>query len=252
MTDSHILFSTPMVRALLAGTKTQTRRTLKLPKRTFSGGPIYEHPDMGGWEPTTNGGGGCFTIGKDGARQPRPETIGMWHRTTGVAFDAPHQAGDRLWVRESWRSHAHYDDLAPSEMGGEEPIRYEADGAHQTRGYPAISKLGRYRAARHMPRWASRLTLIVTEVRVQRLQDIGEEDARAEGIAPLPAGRYYCGEDEEGPVTSKSAITAYAWLWNRINGEDAWAANPWVAAYTFTVHPQNIDALPAIKAGGRP
>ena len=73
MTDRPIIFSGPMVRALLNGSKTMTRRVLKLPKKTFSGGPIYERPDMGGWEPTT----------------------------TGMCFDAPWQPGDRLWVREA-------------------------------------------------------------------------------------------------------------------------------------------------------
>lgn len=215
MADRPILFSAPMVRALLAGTKTQTRRVLTAacdePPAYVEGGMIKAlDPEDGPYR---------------------------WPRT--------HAVGDRLWVREAWRSEAAYDDLSPSQMGGEEPIRYEADGAHQTWGFPAMLKVGRLRPGMFMPRWASRLTQTVTDVRVERLQDISEADAIAEGVSPLPSGRFHCGFDEEGEITSRSAITAYGWVWNAINGEDAWSANPWVAAYTFTVHHHNIDQDPA-------
>lgn len=70
-------------------------------------------------------------------------------------------------------------------------------------------------------------------MRVERLQHVSEEQARNEGISPLPCGRFHCGHDEQGQVTSKSAITAFAWVWNSINGEGGWAANPWVWVVEF-------------------
>nr|WP_018009330.1 hypothetical protein [Sinorhizobium medicae] len=91
-----------------------------------------------------------------------------------------------------------------------------------------------------MPPWASRLTLIVTDVSVERLQDISEADAIAEGIERskdfpdrfmTPAGDYAV------------PIVAYQRLWESINGPGSWEANPWVAAYTFTVIKQNIDQI---------
>jgi hypothetical protein len=88
-----------------------------------------------------------------------------------------------------------------------------------------------------MPRWASRLTLIVTDVRVQRLQDISEEDARAEGIFTPEIGYVNLGK--------KAPVIQYAMLWNSLHGPDAWDANPWVSAITFTVHHGNIDQMRA-------
>lgn len=230
--DRPILFSGPLVRALLDGRKTQTRRVFKLPTKG-----IYERKDMGGWAPTINGGGGSFTIAKDGTRVPAPETTGIWHQTTGRCLDAPYQIGDRLWVREAWQTESAYDDLSPAELGGEEQVRYDADGAHQTWGYPAISKIGRFRQGMHMPRWASRLTLTVTEVRVQRLQDIGEADAIAEG----------CYQQDHANPCQNPGIKGFYYTWQSINAKrgHGWDTNPWVVAVTFTVAKHNIDVAPA-------
>ena len=271
MTDRPILFSAPMVRALLDGRKTMTRRVLRLPTKTLSGGPIYERKDMGGWEPTTNGGGGSFTVARDGSRVLSRETVGIWHRTTGVCLDVPYQVGDRLYVREAWRSEVAYDDLSPAAMGGEEPLRYEADGSHQTWGYPAMSKVGRLRQGIHMPRWASRLTLTVTDVRVQRLQDISEADAIAEGIVwqeptaedrawalarasdgegdgsiegvwLAPGTRQGYGARPNAPKWGGTPEFAFRLLWDSLNADRGfgWETNPWVVALTFTVEKRNI------------
>lgn len=200
MSDLPILFSAPMVRALLAGTKTQTRRVIKpQPYGRISMLTSFNHGRME------------IAFGPDmKAKDGGPK----WWRPLA-------QAGDRLWVREAWRTHAHYDDLGPSMMGGEEPIRYEADGAHQTWGYPAISNIGRHRVGMHMPRWASRLTLYVTDVRVERLQDISEEDAVAEGVPAF--------------MSSPSNIPAmhFQSIWESINGPGSWEANPWVWVVSF-------------------
>jgi hypothetical protein len=239
MTDRPIIFSAPMVRALLAGRKTQTRRVLKLPKKTFSGGPIYERPDMGGWEATTSGGGGCFMIVK-GEKIPAPEKVAIWHRTTGVCMEVPFQAGDRLWVRENCAAEER-------ETDNIDGVRYVADQAFakiadSQKAADDWVCLFAYNQARkpygrgkqvpsiHMPRWASRLTLIVTHVRIQRLQDISEEDAKAEGIETTDC---YC---DDHPLS-----ICYSVLWDRLHGHGAWNANPWIAALTFTVHKRNID-----------
>ncbi|HEY8343343.1 MAG TPA: hypothetical protein VIK75_10195 [Calditerricola sp.] len=177
MTVRPIIFSGPMVRALLDGRKTMTRRLASSPL-------------------------------------------------------AKAQAGDLLWVRESWWHDKDGGDVA-NEYG------YLADGYYPGHG----SNCGhvRHRPSIHMPRWASRLTLEVTGVKVERLQDISEEDAIAEGIRPWKLG-WHSQEDHEH-IGWKSPAIAFRDLWNRLHGPDAWDANPWVVAISFTVHKANVDAL---------
>lgn len=231
MAERPILFSAPMVRALLSGRKTMHRSVLKLPKKTFSGGPIYERPDMGGWEPTTSGGGGCFTFGKNGEKIPAPELVAIWHRTTGVCMATPIQPGDLLWVREAWRVWSQYDDVAPGRIPASVDVQYAADKPIS----PWVSKA---RPSIHMPRWASRLTLEVTGVKVERLQDISEEDAVAEGCP----GRL--GPNQEFPDEwDPSPCEEFEQLWKEVYGADAWSKNPWCAAISFVAHHTNIDTL---------
>ena len=208
MADRPIIFSAPMVRALLDGRKTQTRRVLG------NSGP-------------GRGRSNIFSaqIGWSDSYVLDPGNANWRER------DTPYAPGDRLWVRECWRTASAYDDLSPSQMGGEEPIRYEADQAWQTWGWGRPHSTGRHRAARHMPRWASRLTLIVTEVRVQRLQEISRGDAMEEGCPFANMA--------DGP----NPRDWYRDIWNSIHGPDAWDANPWVAAISFTVHRCNIDTM---------
>lgn len=191
MTEKPILFSGPMVKAILEGRKSMTRRVLKPQPNMMNGGKPM------------NDGRGSYSV------------EGGWKRL-------PYAPGDVLWARETWwHFDPHgvlYTDTKPS---------YRADGEID------FEKGDRWRSPRFMPRWASRITLRVTAVKVERLQDISEDDARAEGISPLPSGRYYCDHDEDGEITAKSPVTAFAWLWNSIHGEDAWMANPWIAAYSF-------------------
>jgi hypothetical protein len=94
-----------------------------------------------------------------------------------------------------------------------------------------------------MPRWASRLTLTVTDVRVQRLQEIAEADAVAEGVNPCLEGNQCPDGPHGGCCAMYDPKDAYAALWNSLHGPDAWDANPWVYALTFTVHHRNIDAM---------
>jgi hypothetical protein len=214
MADHPILFSAPMVRAILAGTKTQTRRVLDAwcdepPAYVWSGQIIAE--DENGW-------------------------MYRWPKT--------HAVGDRLWVREAWRTLHANDCLSPRHMAVDpSKITFEADPENRN----PLWAFGRLRPGMFMPRWASRITLTVTEVRVQRLQDITEEDAIAEGV--VNTGRRDGAPYSHCIIPGMPEITmehepssVFAALWEHINGDGSWKANPWVAAYTFTVEHRNIDA----------
>jgi hypothetical protein len=228
MKERPILFSAPMVRAILAGTKTQTRRVYK------------GTPRLDG-EHHTNGSGETWT---DWGRCP---------------YGKP---GDRLWVREAWRVGTKYDTKAPRDLAPRSmTVEYEAGGyacngltggwgTHYpaTREYPAW--VGKLRPGMFMPRWASRITLEVTGVRVERLQDISEADAIAEGIERICAGRWRCYGDEARAYCI-SASASYRSLWETINppriplldadgrrigmqdNPGRWAANPYVWVVEF-------------------
>lgn len=212
MADRPILFSAPMVRALLAGTKTQTRRLLKAK-------PHWERiPASATWR---------FTSGYKTTKADPPwmeATIPTSYGATEILAITRVSArpGDRLWVRETACDLSEYLD-APLFRDCASPFAYRADG----------DKIGchHWRPSIFMPRRMSRLTLTVTDVCVQRLQDISEEDAIAEGIGQTDFWR-----DDHPPSI------CYSVLWDSINGAGSWAANPWVVAYSFTVAQRNIDA----------
>lgn len=248
MTDRPIIFSAPMIKALLAGRKTQTRRIIKLPTKGE-----YVRPDMGGWEPSTIGGGGYFTFGPKGQREPVPEEPCIWNQTTGTTICMRYSVGDRLYVRETW-SHTgigvwSISDTAHARDGG--PIYRATDTQHTGPWWPSI----------HMPRRYSRLTLLVTDVRLQRLQGISEDDCFAEGIETdlwdmAPVARRY-GHDDAWFVGWPMGVSepnisveaeevgrrSFASLWQSIHGADAWAENPWICAVSFSVQHGNIDAM---------
>lgn len=226
MTDRPILFSGPMIGALLDGRKTQTRRTLKDQPPEWA--TYCQQPTMLNalqqWVPS-----GLWAWSEE--EQNPPRQLRRWP----VNADGEHywlrprfSIGDRLWVREAFRGSKGYD-RHPPRTWSNWPVHYEADGAPDPRD--ELEMNGRLRPGIHMPRWASRLTLAVTDVRVERLQSISQADAIAEGC---PARE---GEDGLDPCGW------YAQLWDEINGAGAWATNPWVAAYTFRVIGQNIDEV---------
>lgn len=136
--------------------------------------------------------------------------------------------GDRLWVREAWAADAQLDSIAPRDLSQGEPIFYPADGAVRQAGCAMINR-GRLRPSIHMPRWVSRILLEVTAVRVERLQDITEAQAIAEGI--LRDGEGWRGY--EGGPWFASPIAAFRSLWEHINGAGSWDANPWVWVVEF-------------------
>lgn len=203
MADRPILFSAPMVRALLAGTKTQTRRGVKpaLSEREW-----VEQRDSGGFWRCADGEPTCHT--------------GVWE-THEYAQQYPivcpyGQPGDRLWVRET------HMDLGACYL-------YRADaGAELERAIAAPRQP--WRPAIHMPRFASRITLEVSGVRVERLQDISQDDARAEGAPPSHPSIDAVSREFGYPDFPRSW---YAQLWEQINGPDSWAANPWVWVVEF-------------------
>ncbi len=211
MADRPILFSGPMVRALLAGRKTQTRRVAKFVEP--NGDQFHVHNAHGGW------------FGPEG-RVPE----------IGPDF-APFSVGDRLWVKETWRAGASWDDKKPKLIPIGVPVDYVATPRD---GGPS----GKTRVSIFMPRWASRLTLTVTDVRVERLQDCSEEDAIAEGVvdtgrrdgAPYPHFKL-----PDFPWIEHEAVPIYSYLWEHLNGAGSWDANPWVVAVSFAVEQRNID-----------
>jgi hypothetical protein len=233
MKERPILFSGPMVSALLAGTKTQTRRVMKRQKQyDFTDYTLFGqrgHPDdeaarRGGW------------VESWVAIEHAPD----WPDGKEDQCRCPYASrrGDQLWVREAWNTHACFDAIPPRDLTTRS-IHYAADGAIDT---------GKYRPPMFMPRWASRIQLEVTGLRVERLQEISEADARAEGVTPNDA---YAGPERD---RLKGWRTAFHSLWDSINGEKgrpwyrvnpdrmqkeriapphSWSANPWVWVLEF-------------------
>lgn len=206
-----------MIRAILEGRKTQTRRVLK---------PVSEVPEVVCWVPEP---GNC-SYARDGwwtARVPGPSS-GNW--VTGAARCPYGVPGDRLWVRETW--------TAEEVPTGGVLVAYRASCEGDCFDYLSGSEAVRMRVKRwkpsiFMPRAVSRLTLEITDVRVQRLQDIDNEDSRTEGVECCPHRGATCGFFETG--FNQCYGCAYRLLWNQINGPRGfgWDSNPWVWAITF-------------------
>lgn len=220
MKERPILFTGPMVRAILEGRKTVTRRVVK-PQPDFLGSMV---------DPNT----------------PFKTLDAGLHARITCPYGEP---GDRLWVRETWTD---------VNMCGAPALAYRADedirdlmeepGFLDDRGafnyddprvkpYPfacwyAELDQARWRPSIHMPRWASRILLEITAVRVERLQDISEEQALAEGVhgEPCDHARQACSDIGCWGDTAKGA---FGFLWEQLNGAGAWQANPWVWVVEF-------------------
>jgi len=237
MTDLPIPFTPAMILALLDGRKTQTRRVLK-PKKGVAL-TDFELGEPHAWKTSSNGVGRWMRLPRDKVQAPR----------FGV--------GDRLWVREAYFQFGHWEPApGATRWMGRQKWRFVADDAKIRSDAPDEFRKGRHpadpetkawhkRLGRFMPRRASRLTLIVESVRIERPQDISRDDAIAEGLA-LASSHIEEFWRWPPPLDAQlwlSPVEAYRSLWGVINGPDSWAANPWVAAITFRVVKANIDAL---------
>ena len=229
MTERGMIFNGEMVRAILDGRKTQTRRPIKWKQTRFT--EIGEREDGSKWPWS----------------EDAEHTCDFWHP---CPFGA---VGDRIWVRETWGvvSHAFSDDGLMIDWVPDRPATaihempfgngyysgyaiYAADGDF-TWGDDDGYEDGRscWKPSIHMPRAASRILLEITNVRVERLNAISEEDARAEGI--IDGGCLNCGEPEPCGCANPEpdATDAFAYLWQSIYGQDNWNANPWVWVIEF-------------------
>ncbi|WP_043836306.1 hypothetical protein [Muricoccus aerilatus] len=225
MADRPIIFSAPMVRALLEGRKTQTRRLLRaaVPDGHFVDRCPYVST---GWSLWTK------------AQESHVEGC-----TCQPFRGVPWHAGDRLWVREAWAQPTCMDP-GPTFWRADYPACVPP---HYENVPPAESI--RWRPSIHMPRSASRLTLLVTEVRVQHLHDISRDDVLAEG-APLDPDYRDTSADGSNPHMVAIGVAQWqsprAWyhkLWDSLHGPGSWDANPDVVALTFQVTHANIDTL---------
>ncbi|PSS49944.1 morphogenetic protein [Enterobacter sp. FS01] len=192
MTERGMIFNGEMVRAILNGRKTQTRRPVKFP--------------------VIDKNMGCELAGNELAGELAAGNY--WNSPFG-------KPGDRIWVRETFSTVPDHDEPA-----GCSALLYAADGN---------GPYGKWTPSIHMPRWASRITLEVTNVGVQRIRSISQNDAVREGLIKLPATGRYClnqGHQYFGGA-SHDAREVFSWLWTSIYGDDSWQANPWVWVIEF-------------------
>lgn len=241
-----MIFNGEMVRAILDGRKTQTRRIMKVqPSDGF-------HPTHNGYDLDLNAH--WYTHGvvdKNGYLQPaKKDVFGVADENEG--YTCPFGAvGERIWVRETFQGPLVSEELFEEYLAHSEKFEtpqyceYAADGGAKPEYCDLNDNLRHgWRPSIHMPRWASRITLEITSVRVEQLNDISQEDAQAEGI--IDGGCLNCGEPELcGCVNPQpDATDAFAYLWQSIYGQENWDANPWVWVIEFKVVP-NVQDNPA-------
>ena len=223
MKERGMIFNGEMVRAILDGRKTQTRRIMKVqPSDGF-------HPTHNGYDLDLNAH--WYTPGmvdKNGYLQPaKKDVFGVADENEG--YTCPFGAvGDRIWVRETFCAVPDHDEPA-----GCSALLYAADGN---------GPYGKWTPSIHMPRCASRITLEITGVRVERLNSISQEDAQAEGMELTGWRPTYSDPDSGGEVWTP--YDNFAQLWESIYGEGSWQANPWVWVIEFKVVP-NVQENPA-------
>jgi hypothetical protein len=232
------LFSAEMVRAILAGRKTQTRRVVKpQPWEYPFGGPEMYQP----------------TVIRKGFEEAGDEIYGIYGLDGEWGVRCPYgQPGDLLWVREAHRilddpaarfadepetpphpDFGSYDAgvaIRRGENGERLVVDYRADGGHGR----IRDRMGKpqWKPSIHMPRWACRLTLRVTDVRVERVQEISRDDSRAEGLKH--ANAHQIGKTYYAPGWVEDPRDAFARLWDSINAKRApWESNPWVWVVEF-------------------
>jgi hypothetical protein len=251
------------VRAILDGRKTQTRRVIKDATLIHA-----ECSDM--VKPFDDGT--YYMCAHNGTHM------------TGQ-FECPYgKPGDLLWVREAWSTRKATDPLSPKyieraateagyKSGPYSPLKYRSDGMYTKWGDDDLNQLGgwgKWRPSIHMPRWASRITLEITDIRVERLQEIVPLDAVAEGISEYATagtmrehgmawGEVLDGTPDDAiywladysaalPEDADRAITldpreSFKALWHVVNGPESWKSNPWVWAVSFAPYLVNVDNI---------
>lgn len=219
MKERPIIFNSDMVRAVLDGRKTQTRRVMRVQPESNQYGLLHIT------DSTKRSDIGKYHWAESNATGPH---------TRSALFSCPFgTVGNRLWVREAYRVHSRATDVATLVYKASE----QQSWTQQTHRVP-IEKcnkpavVDKWTPSIHMPRWASRIALEITGVRVDRMYDISEADARAEGVEQLRGGfwRHY----QPGWTQHQlSARGSFVTLWKSIYGEDSWQANPWVWVIEF-------------------
>jgi hypothetical protein len=212
-----ILMSSPMVQAIIEGCKTMTRRIVEPQPEVY----------------------GCSAKWKRYISKAPKEWSDQLHLTTFLSDKSPYgKPGDILWVRESFNVEQY--PVAPE--GDHDELLYYYRATENK--YPDM----KWRPSTHMPKVAARIWLEVTDVRIQRLQDISEQDAIAEGIMfyidehwKRPRYKDYLadasgyGHPDHDYPTVGIAVTSFSTLWCKINGEKSWYLNPWVWVLSFNV-----------------
>ncbi|WP_323115271.1 hypothetical protein [Klebsiella variicola] len=224
MKERGMIFNSEMVRAILSNRKTQTRRVMKVQPESNQLGLLLitdstKHSDIGKYH--------------------WAESNATGNHVRSKLFSCPFGAvGDRIWVRETWSSDfANYYPNDRVWYAADNNRRLDIEVVDGVRGiYSPESDVHvpfRWQPSIHMPRWASRILLEITDVRVERLNAISEEDARAEGI--IDGDCLNCGEPEPCGCANPEpdATDAFAYLWQSIYGQENWNANPWVWVIEF-------------------
>lgn len=241
MTERGMIFNAEMVRAILDGRKTQTRRVMKVQPESNQLGLLLITDS---------------TKRSDIGKYHWAESNATGNHVRSKLFSSPFGAvGERIWVRETWATLGNEDgcyvDWEDNLCKGDErsAARIYRASCEQRPGDYGLWSIpndaywkphtkehkfeGAWRPSIHMPRWASRILLEITDVRVERLNAISEEDARAEGI--IDGGCLNCGEPEPCGCANPEpdATDAFAYLWQSIYGQENWNANPWVWVIEF-------------------
>lgn len=236
MTVKPIIFSAPMVRAIIESRKTQTRRLQKgVPEAPSINNFVHELPRHA--TPYLD----SYCGARKSAENPRgmSEWWCWWTRDDRPCeqFKVKYVPGDFLWVRETWAPLGALKHNDPATTALIERGFYRADKSVHD------DEIDRWTPAIHMPRVASRLTLEVGSVKVERLQEISDADALTEGVSKIKDHCYIIkgfGYDTAGLCHSRPTIP-FAILWQHLNGEESWEANPYVVAVTFKAHQCNVD-----------
>ncbi len=230
MKERPILFSAPMVRAILDGKKTQTRRVVKVMPECKCSSELKHQPKHAapyfdsycGEKKTEANPRGMSAVWNWWTRDDRPDTLSEIKCPYG-------QPGDQLWVREVWRCFGGREYEYQQEKGS---IIYRCD-------VNPSDDVAEWRPSIFMPRWASRINLLIKSIRVERLNDISEADAKAEGVEPFFSIHESIGRDQT--MTTGERISdcehraSFACLWDDINGDNSWQQNPWVWVVEFEV-----------------